>query len=149
MISKTGRQVQEDAQPHTRLKRNLQDLYGSGQVPGERLQSVLDDVAECEEQGYVSGFTELRSTGGGKNMARDLRRRMLRRSVWPNLYQAQITIYDPKLDQEARHWNGKLLWQFFGNFGISLVIPILGVGLGCLGACEKIFSVHRGVSKSL
>ena len=84
MYSKTGRELEEGAAPSRRLNRNLADLYGTGQVPGERLQSVLDDVAACEQQGNIQGFSSLKSSGStAKNLARDLKRRLMKESIWP------------------------------------------------------------------
>ena len=107
MYSKTGRELEEGAAPSRRLKRNLADLYGTGQVPGERLQSVIDDVAACEEQGNLQGFSSLKSSGStSKNLARDLKRRLMKGSIWPAPYEAAISIYDPKLEREAmmKNW---------------------------------------------
>ena len=46
MWHKKHRDHDPDAPPGKRLRENLTDLYSSGEVPGERAQSLLDDAGD-------------------------------------------------------------------------------------------------------
>ena len=98
MWHKRHRDVDEGAPAGKRLRDNLVDLYGSGQVPGERAQSLLEDAgAFAREVGRpdMQDLRRHRSPGSVGNVARDLRQRLLKRSQWPPLYQQHIRFLDP------------------------------------------------------
>ena len=96
MWHKKHRQQDPQAPPGKRLRDNLVDLYASGEVAGERAQSLLDDAGDFAKSVGHSEFQDLvggRSEGSQKNKDRDLRRRLLRRSHWPPVYTAQVRCY--------------------------------------------------------
>ena len=72
------------------------DLYASGEIAGDRAQSLLDDAGDYARAMGSDDFQDLagaRGTGSEKNKDRDLRRRLLRRSHWPPVYVADIRCY--------------------------------------------------------
>ena len=99
MWHKKHRQVDPEDPPAKRLRDNLIDLYASGEVPGDRAQSVLNDAGEFACELGSGDLQELRGSiaaGSGKNQERDLRRNLLRRSRWPPIYVAEIRCYSLK-----------------------------------------------------
>ena len=66
----------------------------SNQVSGERAESLTVDA----ELAGASNFTDWKPSAGklGKsnNASRDLRRKLVRYSLWPKLYWAPITVCD-------------------------------------------------------
>lgn len=74
-----------------RLRENLQDLYASNLVPGNRVQELVND-------GDAAGAGHLRDLTGplGKNAARHLRSKFLKNSQWPSRYTAKIRTWNVK-----------------------------------------------------
>ena len=80
------------------------DLYGTGAVPADAVQGLLDDAGAYADEGGRDDFQDLRASvyeGGQRNAARDLRRKLMRRSQWPPLYEATIRTWVSK-DKELR-----------------------------------------------
>ena len=101
MWHKRHRERDPLAPPGKRLRENLADLYSSGEVAGDRAQSLMDDAGEFADSLGSHEFQDLRSSGGGKNADRDLRRKLLRRSRWPSVYYAQVRTWSPRLKTEV------------------------------------------------
>ena len=96
--TKKHRLVDAEA-PGKRLRDNLVDLFASGDVPGDRSQSLLNDAADIARSVGSHELQDLRgasSLGSGKNQARDLGRRLLRRSLWPPLYEDFVRCWSVK-----------------------------------------------------
>ena len=99
MWHKKQREQDPDAPPAKRLRSNLTDLYTSGEIAGERAQSLFDDAGDFAKSVGSDEMHELRgkrTVGSEKNKDRDLRRRLLKRSHWPPLYLAEIRCYSEK-----------------------------------------------------
>ena len=93
MWHKKHRQQDAEAPPGKRLRDNLVDLYASGEVAGDRAQSLLDDAGDFARAMGSDELQDLRgsrSAGSEKNKDRDLRRRLLKRSRWPPIYLAPV-----------------------------------------------------------
>ncbi len=71
--------------PAQRLRANLRDLYASNEISGQRAGELVAD--EAVARGSACGPVGRRP---GKNAARDLRRRFLKFSLWPDLYLCPI-----------------------------------------------------------
>ena len=68
-------------EPQKRLRRNLEDLVAENQVSSARGSELLQDAA-------AAGVADVRPREGfERNVARDLRRRLLRGSPWPKHFQ--------------------------------------------------------------
>lgn len=80
------------ADPAERLRANLVDLFLSNQMSGLRAQSVFSDV----HANQVPGFKKLAKAGKHgcrkRNVARDLRRTLIKNKVWPKPYLAQVMV---------------------------------------------------------
>ena len=93
MWHKKHRPQDPQAPPGKRLRDNLVDLYASGEVSGDRAQSLFDDAADFSRAMGSDEFQELRGgagPGSAKNKERDLRRKLLKRSNWPAVYEAEV-----------------------------------------------------------
>ena len=104
MWHKKHRQDDPQAPPGKRLKENLTDLYASGEIAGERAQSLLDDAGDFARSLGSSDMQDLRgkrTAGSSKNKDRDLRRRLLKRSHWPPMYVAEVRCYSRKEKEVA------------------------------------------------
>ena len=96
MWHKKHRLADPEAPPGKRLRENLVDLYASGDIPGDRAQSLLEDAGEFARSVGSHELQDLRASahaGGAKNVARDLRRRLLRHSKWPSVYVADVRVW--------------------------------------------------------
>ena len=99
MWHKRHRSQDPEAPPGKRLRDNLVDLYASGDIPGDRAQSLLDDAGEFARSLGSGDLQELRggtAPGSAKNRERDLRRRLLRTSKWPPLYLEEVRFWSVK-----------------------------------------------------
>ena len=86
----------EEAPPAKRLKDNIIDLYGSGDVPADRAQELLEDAGALTQSLGSGDLQEMRrrgSAGSDKNVARDLRRKLLKGSHWPPIYVTMIRMW--------------------------------------------------------
>ena len=83
MWHKRHRSVDNEAPAGKRLRDNLVDLYASGDIPGERAQSLLEDAGAFASEMGRPEMQDLRAhegAGSSKNVDRDLRVRLLKRS---------------------------------------------------------------------
>ena len=69
-------------EPAKRLRANLTDLYASGAASAERTRTLFEDASSASAQ-Y---FADLQNLHPGKNVARDLSRRLTKHSKWPKPY---------------------------------------------------------------
>ena len=97
---------QDDAAPAgKRLRDNIADLYSSGDVAGDRAQSLFRDAGEFARGLGSHEMQDLRgsaSTGAAKNANRDLQRRLLKRSHWPPPYIQEVTSWSVKQKEEVQ-----------------------------------------------
>ena len=99
MWRKKHRLQDPEAPPGKRLRDNLVDLYASGEIPGDRAQSLLEDASEFARSLGSDEMQDLRggqTAGASRNKERDLRRRLLKRSKWPPIYIQQIRCWSVK-----------------------------------------------------
>ena len=99
MWHKRQRSQDAEAPAGKRLRDNLLDLYGSGDVPADRTQALLEDAAAFADSMGSGDMQDLRrrpTPGNERNAARDLRRKLLKTSHWPPVYIAQIPMWSTK-----------------------------------------------------
>ena len=94
MLSKRARGYDEaDLPPAQRLCANIADLVTGNDISAARGASLFRDATH----GGNTGMRRLGMFGhAAKNIARDLRRKLVKGSRWPNPYVATITSMDPK-----------------------------------------------------
>ena len=83
MWHKRQRSVDAEAPPGKRLRDNVVDLYASGGIPGGRAQSILEDAGAFAAEMGRHEMQDLRAhkgPGSSKNVDRDLRVKLLKRS---------------------------------------------------------------------
>ena len=88
-----------EAPPGERLRANITELYGAGTLPADRTQELFEDVGAFAEEAGRGDFQDLRRSkykGSEKNAARDLRRKLLKKSRWPPMYEAMVKMWMPK-----------------------------------------------------
>ena len=127
MWHKKHRQVDPEAPPGRRLRENLVDLFASGDVPGDRAASLLDDAGSFARSMGSSEMQDVRASayaGGAKNAARDLRRKLLKGNKWPSVYIAPI-----------RFWSTKQQVEVERNVAMLLPHEVIGV-LAEVGSAE-------------
>ena len=99
MFSKRDRPSRDGAPAGKRLRDGLCDLFASNVISGPRALELLDDAQE-------SGVRECRGMASSssastkhRHAARDLRRRILKHSLWPSVYTAEVPTWDQKQDK--------------------------------------------------
>jgi hypothetical protein len=97
----------KDLPPSKRLRQNIADLYASNQLSANRAQELFEDAAAA---GAADCRILTRRPATKKNIARDLRRRLLKNTQWPDDYVAPIRVWNPKATQEEVK-------------GVSLLLP--------------------------
>ena len=100
MFSKRGR-AWDDAQlpPNQRLRRNIADLYLNNDVSAARAQTLFAD-AQAAGAPNMGDLAKAGKSGSlGKNLSRDLMRKLLKNSRWPPPYQAQIRTWNTKTEK--------------------------------------------------
>ena len=97
MFTKRSAPYAEDLPEKKRLRSNLADLFLTNTLPGNRAQSLFTDA-------HLAGadhFTDLHKTGSGKNAARYLRNKLMKKLPWPTLYDAPVRLWDPRGQREV------------------------------------------------
>ena len=113
MWHKRQRTTDPEASAGQRLRANILDLYGSGEIGADRTQDLLDDAADFAAEAGRDDMQDLRrrsSAGAERNVARDLRKRLLKQSQWPPVYTTSV-----------RMWNSKE--KEMGESKICLLLP--------------------------
>ena len=97
MFSKLSRPYNAASLPAPkRLRRNLEELYTNNNISAARSQELFNDAA-------AAGDTHCRPLRGrldGRNVARRLRRKLLKQSQWPPLYHCWVRVKNIKTGQE-------------------------------------------------
>ena len=92
--------------PEKKLRANLADLILENDISGTRAQSVFDDA-------HAAGLREFRElakppAGGGprnkSNLVRNLRRKLFKRTHWPNPYYAKVRVWNKRTQMETTAW---------------------------------------------
>ena len=91
--------------PAQRARANMQDLFANNALSGSRAQELINDFAAAGAQ----GLRRLTGAPSRKNAARHLRRGFLRRTQWPELYWAQVRVYNKRTHKEETQWLAFLL----------------------------------------
>lgn len=102
MLSKSKRPYDADELPaERRLRRNIVDLFGRNQLSGSRTSDLLRDAALAG----APGCSELVSAASSSDLphgARTLSRRLLKWSLWPDVYIAEISVMDFRAGEIAK-----------------------------------------------
>lgn len=102
MLSKNKRPYDADELPaERRLRRNIVDLFGRNQLSGSRTSDLLRDAALAG----APGCSELVSAASSSDLphgARTLCRRLLKWSLWPDVYIAEISVMDFRAGEIAK-----------------------------------------------
>ncbi|CAE7334377.1 unnamed protein product, partial [Symbiodinium sp. CCMP2456] len=80
-----------------RLRENLADLFLSGEISGKRARSLYEDAGDANAV-HVS---DVASGSTDHNAHRDVLRRLLANTKWPELFECDVPIYDPKTNKES------------------------------------------------
>ena len=91
------------APPELDFMEDIEDLYADNFISAQRCQKVLDKAAKA---GIKNIVTEPKKAGVvrssmGKNLARDITRRKLKGSKWPDKYWFDCRVWDRKRDKEV------------------------------------------------
>ena len=102
MYKKRGRAKDENpAPPAKRLRQNIADLYLSNDISASRAQELYEDAVAAG----TAHVNDLARVGQGgrlfKNLARDLKAKLLKGSRWPKPYMAKVRMWDPKRSEEV------------------------------------------------
>lgn len=101
MFTKRARPNSQEVPEEKRLKHNVENLYLNNDVSAERAHSIFDDALKMKRP---EQFTKLASSKVAGNMARDMRRRLLKGSRWPDVYYAKVRTWNPKENKMVRTW---------------------------------------------
>ncbi|CAE7196811.1 unnamed protein product [Symbiodinium natans] len=85
-----------DQPPERRLRENLADLFLSGEVSGKRARSLFEDAVSAN----ATNVQDLAQGSTDHNAHRDVLRKLLAGTKWPNLFQLPLPIYNPKTDKQ-------------------------------------------------
>ena len=100
MLSKRKRPYDASSlSPEAKLQRNVWDLFGSNALPAQRIQSLVNDIADVS----VLSFQGLRKPLG-TNICRNLRRTFLKNCQWPKLYWAEVRVQCLRTSREVKQW---------------------------------------------
>ena len=91
------------APPELEFMEDVEDLYADNFISAQRCQKVLDKAAKAGIKNIVTGPKKagvVRSSLG-KNLARDITRRKLKGSKWPDKYWFDCRVWDRKRDKEV------------------------------------------------
>ncbi|CAE6960006.1 unnamed protein product [Symbiodinium sp. KB8] len=80
-----------------RLSENLADLFLSGEISGKRARSLYEDAGDAE----AVNVSDVASGSTDHNAHRDVLRRLLSNTQWPDLFECDIPVYNPKTNKES------------------------------------------------
>ena len=96
MYSKRPLPDKDQLPPARRLRANLADLFLSNEVSGARAASMFEDASVANPR-HVKDLAKVNKV----HATRDLRRKLAKRSQWPQLYYAPVRVYDKTLDAQV------------------------------------------------
>ena len=86
----------DQSSPAKRLRKNISDLYLAGGVSAQRAASLFEDSVAAG-----ASNTEDLAVPVSKNSQRDLRRKLLKNSKWPPLYEIEVPVLHQKTHAET------------------------------------------------
>lgn len=86
-----------------RLRSNMGDLYLSNEVSGQRTQTLMDDAHDAGVQGFRRLAATPSASSTGKNLARNLRRKLVK-GHWPKPYYARVRVWNKQQQREMYSW---------------------------------------------
>jgi hypothetical protein len=106
MLSKRASYLQKqgDIEPEKRFKANVADLFLTNEISGCRTRQLLQDHVDADKHNVED---LLKAGASGKypnNVARDLIRKLKKRTAWPPLYWAKIKVFDLQMQVTRRKW---------------------------------------------
>ena len=107
MLSKNKRPYEaETLGKRARLRRNVEDLYSSGNISAERLTEVCRDFNRIDG----ASFPDVARVGAeSTHMARWWRNRMKKHMTWLPHYWAEVRVLDIKTGKEVWEWPAFLI----------------------------------------
>ena len=100
MLSKRGKPYNPNAvAARRRLGLNVRNLFASNTVSARQAQELFNDAEAAGVEGHnlPTRSRDMKS----KNLARDLRKSLLKRKMWPTEYQAHIRLLDRHTKEES------------------------------------------------
>ena len=98
MLSKRPKPYSENLPPAKRLAANVRDLYASNTISCRRTQMFVNDMEDASVQHLPA---KVRRNLDHKNLARNLRKGMLKHCMWPKEYIANIRVLDRRTGEEV------------------------------------------------
>ena len=84
-----------------RLRANIADAFLSNEISGHRTQSMFDDGAEAGLRVMQRLADPKAAAKKHGHTARNLRRKLLKHSKWPGMFEYKIRVWDPKTQAET------------------------------------------------
>jgi hypothetical protein len=93
-----------NAPPELDFMEDVEDLYADNFISAQRCHKVLEKAARAGIKNIVKQVKKpgLVRKSLGKNLARDITRRKLRSTKWPDYYWFDCRVWDRKQDKEVR-----------------------------------------------
>ena len=100
MFGKRARPWEDSGPPDQRLRHNVASMFLTNEISSVRTQSVFQD-ADASGAQHVGDLAKVGRNGRlGKNLARDLKRKLLKESAWPKPYVVQVRTWNAKRNRE-------------------------------------------------
>ena len=80
-----------------RFRENSSNLLFTNQVSAQRIHSLMSDA----QQAGADHVDDLASCSNKQNVARDLKRKLLKGHGWPRPYEGKVRTWDPKAQEEV------------------------------------------------
>ena len=123
MLSKHGKTYDEEKLTNTdRLAANIDSLFSENLISANRCNNLKKQAEDAGVQGLVGK----RKPGSFKNAARNLKRRKLRQSFWPGLYEFEGPVWSRKKNKAVTEnlamWLPLELLEMIWKLGLPEVI---------------------------
>ena len=120
MISKRASYVQKHVglQHEHKFRANVADLFLNNDISGSRARELLQDHVDADKDN-VQDLLLVGKCGIFKNnIARDLLRKLKKRTAWPPLYWAKIRVFDLQMQVSRKKWMPfilphELIWSLY------------------------------------
>ena len=90
----------DELSPGKRFRANLEDLFLSNQMSGQRAQNVFADGAAAGNGNFEPLAKAGKRGQAASKCHRDLMRKILKGTRWPELYWVQIPVWHPKTQKK-------------------------------------------------
>ena len=105
MLSKRARPYDPDSLPkRARLRRNLEDIFASGQLSAARLTEVCNDINRVDPLSFADVARVPEQSRRGGDMCRWWKRKLQKKMKWMPHYWAQVRVLDVKTNEETLEW---------------------------------------------